>query len=60
MIGLVWEVVFVVVYGVGLVMNVFNYVLIVLGFFLMMFGGINGFFYFVMIVVFSKCWKEDG
>ncbi|XP_024359491.1 uncharacterized protein [Physcomitrium patens] len=59
-IGLAREAALAAVYGVGPVMNAFNYASIVPGFFLTMLGGINGPFHSAMTAALSKRRKEDG
>lgn len=58
--GLAREAVLAAVFGVGPVMNAFNYASIVPGFFLTMLGGINGPFHSAMTAALSKRRKEEG
>ncbi|KAG0565122.1 hypothetical protein KC19_8G166400 [Ceratodon purpureus] len=59
-IGLAREAALAAFFGVGPVMNAFNYASIVPGFFLTMLGGINGPFHSAMTAALSKRRKEDG
>lgn len=59
-IGLAREAALAAVFGVGPVMNAFNYASIVPGFFLTMLGGINGPFHSAMTAALSKRRREDG
>lgn len=59
-IGLAREAALAACFGVGPVMNGFNYASIVPGFFLTMLGGINGPFHSAMTAALSKRRKEDG
>lgn len=59
-IGLAREAALAAVFGVGPVINAFNYASIVPGFFLTMLGGINGPFHTAMTAALSKRQKEEG
>ena len=59
-IGLAREAALAAVFGVGPVINAFNYASIVPGFFLTMLGGINGPFHTAMTAALSKRQKKEG